>query len=100
MTESNEVGIGSRMMSGDLTPGSSDRPGRTGDSEECPPDTIVPRALTDGTMSGLTQEEMEDIVERLRADVARMERVTRASGAHIYEIHEQQGPDAIKPSFV
>ena len=61
-------------MSGDLTPGSSDRPGRTGDSEECPPDTIVPRALTDGTMSGLTQEEMEDIVERLRADIARMER--------------------------
>ncbi|KAL6196409.1 hypothetical protein ACLB2K_032024 [Fragaria x ananassa] len=26
--------------------------------------------------------------------------LTRASGAHIYEIHERQGPDAIKPSFV
>ncbi|KAL6185347.1 hypothetical protein ACLB2K_041481 [Fragaria x ananassa] len=81
MTESNEAGVGSRIMSGersglsgDQTPGSITRPGGTNESQECTPSTNDPQATPDGTIRDLTHEEMEDMVERLRADVARMER--------------------------
>ena len=62
-------------MSGDRSGLSGDKTsGGTDESQECAPSTNDPQATPDGTMRDLMQEEMEDMVERSRADVARMER--------------------------
>ncbi|KAL6141495.1 hypothetical protein ACLB2K_059783 [Fragaria x ananassa] len=81
MTESNETEVGSRIMTGDhsglsggRTPGSITRTGGMDKRLGCAPVTNDPQRTPDGTMSDLTQEEMEDMVERLRADMERIER--------------------------
>ncbi|KAL6178529.1 hypothetical protein ACLB2K_050047 [Fragaria x ananassa] len=81
MVESDEVEDGSRVMKGDQSDLVRDRtPGtialKEGSSErlECAVVGNDRERTPDGVMRDLTHEEMEDMVERLRADVARMER--------------------------
>ncbi|KAL6219506.1 hypothetical protein ACLB2K_007265 [Fragaria x ananassa] len=81
MMESNEAEVRSKIMtrdhlglSGDRTPGSNTRTGGMDERQECAPITNDQQRTPDRTMRNLTQEEMEDMVERLRADVVHMER--------------------------
>ncbi|KAL6134859.1 hypothetical protein ACLB2K_067087 [Fragaria x ananassa] len=81
MAKSSEAVDGSRAtpkdrnsLGEDRTRGAVARNEGTGERLECIPIGNDRESTPDGTMHDLMQEEVEDIVERLRVDVARLER--------------------------